>query len=156
MNQSELFTLAKEATLYTFKVQASLPLLAGNIRAVGSTNIFNNMILATISLHGHFEGIMVICFPQHAFKKVLVCMLGEEYGSIEESISVAAEILNVIHGQIKGKMSQQNLILAMARPVVQKEFPVIDLQMTYAMPFAMDEENGFFIAISVKQQASAA
>lgn len=60
-----------------------------------------------------------LLFPKQTYLSIISSMLGEEFTELDESITDgAAEIMNMIYGQAKTALTNQNISVSMAIPKV--------------------------------------
>src|SRR5690606_38122814 len=120
MIDSQFMTMLEEATVHTLKTMASVDLLTGKVSNVKNMTVFYDMVSSCISLEGSdITGVMLLSIPEDSFRKILSTMMGE-VDSVEENLSLSSELLNMIHGRMKTKLSEQNRKLLMARPRILK------------------------------------
>lgn len=107
-------------TMHVLKVQANIESHAGQIFLKKSDDKFYGDVSGVIGIiSDHFNGTVVISFPENTFLKVISSMLGEEYKSLDkELLDGAGEITNMIFGYAKQILNEKGYGIKMALPSV--------------------------------------
>lgn len=144
-----------EATKYTLTEMASLE----NVKEQKLISIDESEmsvdISATVSMDSPmFNGILTVSFSQELFVQLVSSILGEEITQIEETNhDAAAEILNVIFGQTKLRLSKMGFQLEKAIPsvIVGKNHKIFsgDNVKSLVVPFTCDYGT-FYLGIGIK------
>lgn len=132
------------ATLETLKVQANVGSSAGKPHLKVQDSSLHWDITAIIGLSSkHFNGAIALCFPKEVFLAIMSNMLGEKYTEITQELGDGAgELLNIIFGQAKKVLNQNNYEIEKAIPtvVIGTDIKVKQLaeSPTVVLPFTTD------------------
>lgn len=106
--------------MHVLEVQANIKSHAGQIFVKKAEDKFYGDVSGVIGIvSDHFNGTVVISFPEETFLKVMSSMLGEEYHSLDkELLDGAGEITNMIFGYAKQILNEKGYGIKMALPSV--------------------------------------
>lgn len=100
------------------------------------------------------RGSLILSFSKDAILKIHNQMLGEEEIDFSQSVvDVVGEISNMIYGTSKSKLNKIGYNFQMSIPTIVRgsfEFIYRSKGLTIIMPFTIDDQHKFMIAISVE------
>lgn len=150
-----------EATRKTFGVQAELEVQTGKIRVKQKGERLSADLAGVMSISSSaFRGAIAVCFPAMTFVKIYAKMMGEERYTIgDEEFDAAAEIMNIIFGQAKAELeNNQNIVLGQAIPTLVRGTQLDLMQKssaaTMVIPFST-ELGEFHIQVNVEPVSQA-
>lgn len=108
------------ATVHVLSVQAQITAEAGAVFMKKPTDTMTGDVSGVIGIvSDHFNGSVVISFPEKTFLKVISNMLGEEFTKIDkEIVDGAGELTNMIFGQAKIVLNEKGYGIKTAIPSV--------------------------------------
>lgn len=109
-----------DATVNTLKIQAEVEAKHGKVFLKDPENGITGDVSGVIGvISDQFNGSVIISFPEKTFLKVMSNMPGEEITELnKEIIDGAGELTNIIFGQAKAVLNENNYGVQMALPSV--------------------------------------
>lgn len=111
---SEAFVVATQKVLSSF---AGMQIKAGEAQEQDKLKYFD--ISATVSLMGEKEGFLLFSFTLPCVIVIAETLLGDDMGDPEdEAKDVLGELTNIICGQVRASLEQENIIIKASTPSV--------------------------------------
>jgi len=154
----EFLNVTIEAVAYTLQISTNTKTTAGKSYIRGKDGEKPQVdVAATVGLiTAPFAGALIIAFPMKTYLGLMSRMLGNEYKEIVPEINDgAAELLNIIFGQVKISLNQKGFEIKQAIPtVVQgKNIQVLQSSVEPAVIVPYTSEAGdFYIELTTNPE----
>lgn len=144
MKKNEWIAVIQESTIHNIKSISELPLVAGTHRVVKSLEPLEGTVSACLD----FEmGKLLLSFPRASFQMVVEGVLKEPI-VVDENLSFATELLNMIYGKVKTAANGKGLALGLSRPyLIDKDFPSTAGKDVDLFPFSIEQGKGLFVVL---------
>jgi chemotaxis protein CheX len=116
----EFLNTTLEAVTYTLQVSTNTKATAGKTFLRGQAEVPGADIAATVGLiSAPFTGALILAFPTATYLGIMSRLLGQEYKEMTPDIrDGAAELLNIILGQVKISLNEKGFAIKQAIPTV--------------------------------------
>ncbi len=157
----EFLNTTLEATINTLQVSTNTKCVPGKTFKRGESSTPQIAIAATVGLvSAPFHGALILAFPEPTYLKLMSRMLSTEYTEMKPEIrDGAAELLNIILGQVKISLNEKGFAIKQAIPTVVhgKELEVMpsSAKPSVIIPYTSDSGD-FYIELTTDPETKAA